>query len=182
MHLPKCGQRSQTGKSGGSSTNEKGANHGRGRGTNGSNPLPFQAGHIKEAIQECTEILQNGDPNDVDVLCDRAEAHLLDENYDAAIEDYKKAQEVQEGNQRAREGLDRAQKLKKQAGKRDYYKILGVKRNANKREVIKAYRKMAQKWHPDNFSDADEKKKAEAKFIDIAAAKEVLSDDGLPFF
>lgn len=73
-------------------------------------------------------MLENGDPNDVDVLCERAEAHLVDEDYDAAIEDYRKAHEANEGSQKAREGLDRAQKLKKQAGKRDYYKILGVKR------------------------------------------------------
>ena len=39
-------------------------------------------------------------------------------------------------------------------------------------------RKLAQKWHPDNFQDEDEKKKAEKKFMDIAAAKEVLTDEG----
>lgn len=39
-------------------------------------------------------------------------------------------------------------------------------------------RKMAQKWHPDNFQ-GDEKKIAEKKFIDIAAAKEVLTDPGI---
>lgn len=33
-------------------------------------------------------------------------------------------------------------------------------------------------WHPDNFQDEKEKKKAEKKFIDIAAAKEVLTDPG----
>lgn len=33
-------------------------------------------------------------------------------------------------------------------------------------------------WHPDNFQDEEEKKKAEKKFIDIAAAKEVLTDPG----
>ena len=42
---------------------------------------------------------------------------------------------------------------------------------------LKAYRKAAQKWHPDNFQEGDEKKKAEKKFIDIAAAKEVLTDE-----
>ena len=36
---------------------------------------------------------------------------------------------------------------------------------------------MAQKWHPDNYQDEDEKKKAEKKFMDIAAAKEVLTDE-----
>lgn len=40
---------------------------------------------------------------------------------------------------------------------------------------MKAYRKLAQKWHPDNFQ-GDEKKSAEKKFIDIASAKEVLTD------
>lgn len=45
-------------------------------------------------------------------------------------------------------------------------------RTANKQEITKAYRKAAQKWHPDNFQ-GDEKKLAEKKFIDIAAAKEV---------
>ena len=43
------------------------------------------------------------------------------------------------------------------------------------------YRKAAQKWHPDNFQ-GDEKKIAEKKFIDIAAAKEVLTDPGKPNF
>lgn len=47
-----------------------------------------------------------------------------------------------------------------------------VSRSATKQEVIKAYRKAAQKWHPDNFQ-GEEKKLAEKKFIDIAAAKEV---------
>ena len=38
---------------------------------------------------------------------------------------------------------------------------------------------MAQQWHPDNFQqDEVAKKAAEKKFIDIAAAKEVLTDPG----
>lgn len=85
---------------------------------------------------------------------------------------------MDEGFSRAKEGLQTAQKRQKQAKKRDYYKILGVRRNANKKQINKAYRKLAQKWHPDNFQDEDEKKAAEKKFMDIAAAKEVLSDPG----
>ena len=69
-------------------------------------------------------------------------------------------------------------RCQKQASKRDNYKILGVKRNARKKEIKKAYRKLAQKWHPDNFQDEDEKKRAEKKFMDIAAANEVLTDEG----
>lgn len=92
-----------------------------------------------------------------------------------AIEDYRRALELDDDNRRARDGMQRAQKLQKQSKRRDYYKILGVKRSASKQEIIKAYRKAAQKWHPDSYH-GDEKKKAEAKFIDIAAAKEVLTD------
>jgi len=52
-----------------------------------------------------------------------------------------------------------------------------VKRTATKQEILKAYRKAAQKWHPDNFAqDETQRKIAEKKFIDIAASKEVLTD------
>ena len=52
-----------------------------------------------------------------------------------------------------------------------------VCRNARKKDIIKAYRKMAAQWHPDRYK-GDEKAMAEKKFIDIAAAKEVLTDPG----
>merc|ERR1719219_2505182 len=111
------------------------------------------------------------------ILCDRAEAYLAEEMYDEAVNDYRRALELDENFGPAKEGLETAQKRKKQSSKRDYYKILGVRRNAGKKDINKAYRKLAQKWHPDNFQDEEEKKKAEKKFMDIAAAKEVLSDE-----
>ncbi|KAF4801544.1 DnaJ subfamily C member 3 [Turdus rufiventris] len=125
-----------------------------------------------EAIKLCTEVLQL-EPTNVNALKDRAEAYLLEDMYE---EDYETAQANSENDQQIREGLERAQRMLKQSQKRDYYKILGVKRNARKQEIIKAYRKLASQWHPDNFQSEEEKKKAEKKFIDIAAAKEVLTD------
>lgn len=133
-----------------------------------------EAGHVRQALYDCTEVLKV-DENDVQALIDRAEAHLLDEDYERALEDFQKALELDPENEDAKGGEENAKRQKE--GKRDYYKILGVKRSASKREVTKAYRKLAQKWHPDNFSNEDEKKKAERKFIDIASAKEVLTDD-----
>lgn len=50
-------------------------------------------------------------------------------------------------------------------------------RSANKKQIIKAYRKLAREWHPDKF-EGEDKAMAEKKFIDIAAAKEVLTDPG----
>ncbi|XP_009465334.1 PREDICTED: dnaJ homolog subfamily C member 3 [Nipponia nippon] len=128
-----------------------------------------------EAIKVCTEVLQL-EPTNVNALKDRAEAYLLEDLYEEAIKDYETAQANSENDQQIREGLERAQRMLKQSQKRDYYKILGVKRNARKQEIIKAYRKLASQWHPDNFQSEEEKKQAEKKFIDIAAAKEVLTD------
>uniref|UniRef100_A0A672JPQ6 DnaJ homolog subfamily C member 3 n=1 Tax=Salarias fasciatus TaxID=181472 RepID=A0A672JPQ6_SALFA len=127
------------------------------------------------AISVCSEVLQSN-PENVNVLKDRAEAYIQDEQYEEAIKDYDAAAKHSENDRQIKEGREKAQRLLKQSQKRDYYKILGVKRTAQKKEIIKAYRKLAQQWHPDNFQDPEEKKKAEKKFIDIAQAKEVLTD------
>ena len=55
----------------------------------------------------------------------------------------------------------------------DYYKILGIKKGASDKEIKKAYRKLARKYHPDlNPND----KTAEKKFKEINEANEVLSN------
>src|SRR5664280_1920424 len=57
----------------------------------------------------------------------------------------------------------------------DYYKILGVDKNATQKDIKSAYRKMARKFHPDlNPNDKDAKK----NFQQINEANEVLSDPG----
>jgi DnaJ-class molecular chaperone len=55
----------------------------------------------------------------------------------------------------------------------DYYRLLGVNRNAAADEIKKAYRKLARKYHPDvNPGD----KHAEERFKKISEAYDVLSD------
>ena len=55
----------------------------------------------------------------------------------------------------------------------DYYKILGINKDADENEIKKAYRKLAIKYHPDkNLGN----KEAEEKFKEINEAYEVLSD------
>jgi curved DNA-binding protein len=56
---------------------------------------------------------------------------------------------------------------------KDYYKILGVDRNASEKEIKKAYRRLARQYHPDvNPGD----KGAEERFKEINEAHEVLAD------
>ena len=57
------------------------------------------------------------------------------------------------------------------------FSVLCGFRTASKKEILKSYRKLAVKWHPDQYK-GDDKKKAEKMFIDVAAAKEVLTDPG----
>ena len=55
----------------------------------------------------------------------------------------------------------------------DYYKVLGINRDASQKEIRSAYRKLARKYHPDlNPND----KEAERKFKEVNEANEVLSN------
>src|SRR5436309_2717814 len=59
------------------------------------------------------------------------------------------------------------------ASRPDYYKILGLGKNASEEEVKKAYRKLARQYHPDrNPGD----KRAEERFKEVSQAHDVLSD------
>ena len=59
------------------------------------------------------------------------------------------------------------------SGYRDYFKVLGVERNADSDDIKRAFRKLARQYHPDvNPGDST----AEAKFKEVSEAYEVLSD------
>ncbi|MEJ2560915.1 MAG: DnaJ domain-containing protein, partial [Anaerolineae bacterium] len=56
---------------------------------------------------------------------------------------------------------------------KDYYKILGVDKNATEKEIKSAFRKLARQYHPDVNPDDPQ---AEARFKEINEAYEVLGD------
>ena len=62
------------------------------------------------------------------------------------------------------------------AEKRDYYEVLGVDKTADEKEIKKAYRKLARKYHPDVVEE-DKKEEATEKFKEISEAYAVLSDE-----
>ena len=61
-----------------------------------------------------------------------------------------------------------------QAGSRDLYEVLGVQRGASAADLKKAYRNLAQQYHPDKCPGD---KSAEEKFKEAANAYQILSDD-----
>lgn len=98
-------------------------------------------------------------------------------DYQEAVNELSIAQEQTNGqNGEVNQDLQRAQVALKQSKQKDYYKELGVPRNAKIKEIKKAYREKALEWHPDKHQGEEEKAAAEKKFQAIAEAYEVLSD------
>ena len=57
---------------------------------------------------------------------------------------------------------------------KDYYKVMGVPRDATEAQIKQAYRKLARKYHPDVSKEKD----AEARFKEVGEAYEVLQQPG----
>jgi len=55
----------------------------------------------------------------------------------------------------------------------DFYKILDVHKSASDKDIRAAYKRLSKKWHPDKNKSPE----AEGKFVDIARAYEILSDE-----
>lgn len=116
----------------------------------------------------------------MDGLVGKGMASLLNEDYEGAIRDFTKAQEMAGGNNhQIHEKLNKAQRLLKQSQQKDYYKILGVPRSATDRDIKKAFRKQAKLWHPDTYRGDLSADQVEKKMAALNEAYEVLSDPEL---
>ncbi|KAJ3218897.1 DnaJ sub C member 3 [Dinochytrium kinnereticum] len=127
-------------------------------------------------LKWCSKAIELNE-HDLDSLCNRAEAKILLEEYQEAVRDYERANEVNSQSRRVHEGYQRAQRLLKAAGRKDYYKTLNVARTASKREIKKSYRKLAQEWHPDKYKGDLPKETILKKMSDLNEAYETLMDD-----
>lgn len=131
-------------------------------------------GRGKDAITSCNEALII-DGELIDALVQRGEAKLLTEDWEGAVEDLKAAAQKSPQDMNIREVLMKAEKALKMSKRKDWYKILGVSKTSSISEIKRAYKKLALQWHPDK--NVENREEAEAKFREIAAAYEVLSNE-----
>ncbi|EJD00714.1 TPR-like protein [Fomitiporia mediterranea MF3/22] len=122
----------------------------------------------------CEELLRfEGNAEDIDGLVGRAEMMMVNEKWEEAVRTFEKAFELSgRSNQDIMKRLQKAQRLLKQSRQKDYYKVLGVPRDADERTIKKAYRKAAKTAHPDKGGSED-------KMAAVNEAYEVLSNPEL---
>merc|ERR1712129_441527 len=105
----------------------------------------------------------------------------MGDRYDEAVGDAERALKLDPSSTELKQQMRHAQIELKKSKRKNYYKILGIEKDATEKEIKKGFRKMAMKWHPDRFAtkDDDEKQSAEHKFKEIGEAYEVLKDPKL---
>ena len=139
---------------------------------------------ITKGLAACTELLdmEDGDKNPAmaSFLVFRAELYLMDDDIDKAEADVRKANELNNNHEGVRDLQRRIENIRKGNSRKDYYKILGIKKSATEKEIRKAYRNIARHHHPDHYPKditPEEKERKDREFRDINEAKEMLMDE-----
>lgn len=127
----------------------------------------------------CDEALTlNG--NSLYGLLSKARNHMKAESFEAAISVLNTAKEHHPGAQQINQLLQNAQIELKRSKTKDYYKVIGLPRDADELQIKSAYRKMVRQHHPDKaHAQGVSKEEAEKKMAAINEAYEVLSDPEL---
>ncbi|XP_069705184.1 dnaJ homolog subfamily C member 7 [Periplaneta americana] len=133
-------------------------------------------GRLNEAVADCSSALEL-DENYLKALLRRAKCYMDLNDFEEAVRDYEKALKMDKSRENKRL-LQEAKLALKKSKRKDYYKILGVDKNASTDEIKKAYRKRALVHHPDRHANASdgEKKEQEKKFKEVGEAYGILSD------
>lgn len=127
---------------------------------------------FKKAMPFCDKLLQH-DPNSLPALVAKGEDHMANQRYEEAVQVLNQAfTATQQTDRDIHQRLVKAQKLLKQSKSKDYYKTLGVARDADDRTIKKAYRRLAREHHPDKGGSQE-------KMAEINEAFGVLGDPEL---
>ncbi|XP_013374741.1 PREDICTED: dnaJ homolog subfamily C member 7 isoform X3 [Chinchilla lanigera] len=131
---------------------------------------------LDEAIADCTRAVTLDDTY-IKAYLRRAQCYMDTEQYEDAVRDYEKVYQTEKTKEH-KQLLKNAQLELKKSKRKDYYKILGVDKNASEDEIKRAYRKRALMHHPDRHSgaSAEVQKEEEKKFKEVGEAFTILSD------
>jgi DnaJ family protein C protein 3 len=133
----------------------------------------------KKADPWCDEALTYNE-NSLYGLLSTAQRHMEADNFEAAMHALNKAKEHHPGAQQVNQLLQNAQLELKRSKTKDYYKVLGLTRDADEVQIKAAYRKMVKIHHPDKAHKLGvTKEDAEKKMAAVNEAYEVLSDPEL---
>ena len=99
------------------------------------------------SLGDCDEALKL-DENYLKAFLRRGRSYMEMEKYEEAVRDFEHVNKMERGNHEYRNLLATAKVELKKSKRKDYYKILGIDRNANDEEIKKAYRKRALVHHP----------------------------------
>ncbi len=134
----------------------------------------------KKAAQWCQEAIQLDETSLYGILYSY-KTQLDAEHYEAAIETLKKAAEAHvEQSGMINSLMQEAEMLLRRSKIKDYYKVIGVPRDADERQIKSAYRKLSKVHHPDKAAKQGlTKEGAEKKMAEINEAYEVLIDPEL---
>jgi DnaJ family protein C protein 7 len=124
------------------------------------------------AISDCDKALQL-DPSYTKARKTRAKALGESGNWDEASREFKAIHEENPSEPGIAQEIRNAELELKKSKRKDYYKILGIEKDATEQEVKKAYRKLAIIHHPDKNPDDEG---AADRFKEIQEAHETLSD------
>lgn len=135
--------------------------------------------NLKKGGSFCAEALQFN-PDSLHGLLHKAQQQLDADDFEDAVRTLEHAKEHHSGSQKIQELFQKAHTLLKRSKTKDYYKVLGVDRDADDREIKKAYRKLSKMYHPDKASANNmTPEEAQKKMAAVNEAYEVLSDEEL---
>lgn len=139
----------------------------------------MQQNNHKKARSWCDEVLEYNKFSLYGILS-RVQNQIQNEQYETAIRTLNDASEHHPDSSEINEMLQEAQIALKRSKTKDYYKILGLSRDADERQIKAAYRRLVKIHHPDKaHKQGISKEEAEKKMAAINEAHEILSDPEL---
>ncbi|ORY09737.1 DNAJ domain-containing protein [Clohesyomyces aquaticus] len=139
----------------------------------------MEMNNVKKATPYCTEALKLN-PASLHGLLNQAQRELDADDFEAAIRTLDSAKEHHQQNGKVHELLQKAHTLLKRSKQKDYYKVLGISRDADERQIKKAWRRLTKEFHPDKAShNGISQEEAQKKMAAVNEAYEVLNDPEL---